>query len=112
MWWRWCAHGHNDHVTVAPELGEALDAPALVHPRDDVLWRIPSARPAAKRAVHSGIQHRPRDPAGRGAATSTPDLTAWALRQPTSARSRNRNVGVGCKLPNSLTYRGALPADS
>jgi glyoxylase-like metal-dependent hydrolase (beta-lactamase superfamily II) len=28
-----CMHGHNDHVTVARELGEALDTPALVHPR-------------------------------------------------------------------------------
>jgi glyoxylase-like metal-dependent hydrolase (beta-lactamase superfamily II) len=35
-----CTHGHNDHVTVAPELGEALDAPVLVHPADEVLWRI------------------------------------------------------------------------
>jgi len=24
-----CTHGHNDHVTVATELGEALDAPVL-----------------------------------------------------------------------------------
>ena len=35
-----CTHGHNDHVTVAPELGEALDAPVLLHPADDVLWQI------------------------------------------------------------------------
>ena len=35
-----CTHGHNDHVTVAPELGEALDAPVLLHPADDVLWRM------------------------------------------------------------------------
>jgi glyoxylase-like metal-dependent hydrolase (beta-lactamase superfamily II) len=35
-----CTHGHNDHVTVAPELGEALDAPVLMHPADDVLWRM------------------------------------------------------------------------
>ncbi|OIN79488.1 MBL fold metallo-hydrolase [Mycobacterium malmoense] len=35
-----CTHGHNDHVTVAPELGKALDAPVLLHPADDVLWRI------------------------------------------------------------------------
>ena len=103
-----CTHAHNDRVTVAPELGEALDAPALVHPRDDVLWRIPSARAAANRAVHAGIHHPPRDPAWRGAATSTLALTASALRQPTSARSRNRNVGVGRRLPNSLTCRGAL----
>src|SRR5580693_8023589 len=35
-----CTHGHNDHVTVAPELGRALDAPVLLHPGDDVLWRM------------------------------------------------------------------------
>ncbi|OCB20170.1 MBL fold metallo-hydrolase [Mycobacterium intracellulare] len=35
-----CTHGHNDHVTVAPELGAALDAPVLLHPGDDVLWRM------------------------------------------------------------------------
>ena len=35
-----CTHGHNDHVTVAPVLGAALDAPVLLHPADDVLWRM------------------------------------------------------------------------
>jgi glyoxylase-like metal-dependent hydrolase (beta-lactamase superfamily II) len=35
-----CTHGHNDHVTVAPELGEMLDAPVLLHPADDVLWQM------------------------------------------------------------------------
>jgi glyoxylase-like metal-dependent hydrolase (beta-lactamase superfamily II) len=35
-----CTHGHNDHVTVAPELGARLDAPVLLHPADDVLWRM------------------------------------------------------------------------
>jgi glyoxylase-like metal-dependent hydrolase (beta-lactamase superfamily II) len=35
-----CTHGHNDHVTVAPELGAALDAPVLLHPGDAVLWRM------------------------------------------------------------------------
>ena len=35
-----CTHGHNDHVTVAPELGTVLDAPVLLHPADDVLWRM------------------------------------------------------------------------
>jgi glyoxylase-like metal-dependent hydrolase (beta-lactamase superfamily II) len=35
-----CTHGHNDHVTVAPELGEALDAPVLLHPADEVLWQM------------------------------------------------------------------------
>ena len=35
-----CTHGHNDHVTVAPQLGKALDAPVFLHPADDVLWRM------------------------------------------------------------------------
>ncbi len=35
-----CTHGHNDHVTVAPQLGEALDAPVLMHPGDEMLWRM------------------------------------------------------------------------
>jgi glyoxylase-like metal-dependent hydrolase (beta-lactamase superfamily II) len=35
-----CTHGHNDHVTVAPELGKTLEAPVLLHPGDEVLWRM------------------------------------------------------------------------
>ena len=35
-----CTHGHNDHVTVAPQLGQALDAPVLMHPADEMLWRM------------------------------------------------------------------------
>lgn len=35
-----CTHGHNDHITVAPELGDALDAPVLLHPADEMLWRM------------------------------------------------------------------------
>ncbi|GCE43350.1 Putative hydrolase in cluster with formaldehyde/S-nitrosomycothiol reductase MscR [Rhodococcus wratislaviensis] len=27
-----CTHGHNDHVTAAPELAERLHAPVLLHP--------------------------------------------------------------------------------
>ena len=41
-----CTHGHNDHITVAPELSEALDAPVLLHPADEMLWQ----------AVHPGHQ--------------------------------------------------------
>lgn len=33
-----CTHGHNDHVTVAPRLAAAFDAPVLVHPGDRMLW--------------------------------------------------------------------------
>lgn len=35
-----CTHGHNDHITVAPELSEAFDAPVLLHPADEMLWRM------------------------------------------------------------------------
>ncbi|MFT4127052.1 MAG: MBL fold metallo-hydrolase [Gordonia sp. (in: high G+C Gram-positive bacteria)] len=31
-------HGHNDHITVAPELSNATGAPILLHPGDDMLW--------------------------------------------------------------------------
>jgi glyoxylase-like metal-dependent hydrolase (beta-lactamase superfamily II) len=34
-----CTHAHNDHVTVAPELGKRFDAPVLLHPDDEVLWK-------------------------------------------------------------------------
>ncbi|GAS97077.1 Zn-dependent hydrolase, glyoxylase [Mycolicibacterium canariasense] len=34
-----CTHGHNDHITVAPELGTTLDAPVFLHPADEMLWR-------------------------------------------------------------------------
>ncbi|MEV6900396.1 MBL fold metallo-hydrolase [Amycolatopsis sp. NPDC051372] len=35
-----CTHGHNDHVTVAPQLGEHLHAPVLLHPADRELWEL------------------------------------------------------------------------
>ena len=43
-----CTHGHNDHVTVAPQLSQALDAPVLLHPADDMLWE----------QTHPGVAHR------------------------------------------------------
>ena len=33
-------HGHDDHVTVAPELGYTLHAPVLLHPGDEMLWKM------------------------------------------------------------------------
>jgi glyoxylase-like metal-dependent hydrolase (beta-lactamase superfamily II) len=35
-----CTHAHDDHVNAAPALSERLDAPVLLHPADDVLWRL------------------------------------------------------------------------
>ena len=40
-----CTHAHDDHVTVAPELGEKTGAPVLIHPFDRALWD--TAHPAA-----------------------------------------------------------------
>ncbi|MBF6225095.1 MBL fold metallo-hydrolase [Nocardia abscessus] len=35
-----CTHGHNDHVTFAPQLGEDAHTPVLLHPGDDPLWQL------------------------------------------------------------------------
>lgn len=38
-----CTHGHNDHITVAPELSARLDAPILLNPADTMLWEMTHA---------------------------------------------------------------------
>jgi glyoxylase-like metal-dependent hydrolase (beta-lactamase superfamily II) len=35
-----CTHGHNDHVTVAPQLATAFGAPIRLHPGDEPLWMM------------------------------------------------------------------------
>lgn len=40
-------HGHNDHITVAPELSDKLDAPIYLHPGDQMLWDM----------THRGVAH-------------------------------------------------------
>jgi glyoxylase-like metal-dependent hydrolase (beta-lactamase superfamily II) len=35
-----CTHAHDDHVRVAPELAEAVDAPILLHPGDAPVWQL------------------------------------------------------------------------
>ncbi|MGV9711576.1 MBL fold metallo-hydrolase [Gordonia sp. NPDC003424] len=40
-------HGHNDHITVAPELSKSTGAPILLHPGDDMLWN----------ETHPGVAH-------------------------------------------------------
>ena len=44
-----CTHAHDDHVTVAPDLGSALHAPVRLHSDDDVLWR----------QTHGGARYEP-----------------------------------------------------
>lgn len=46
-----CTHGHNDHVTVAPQLSERLDAPIRLHPGDQPLWDM----------THAGVTYRPTE---------------------------------------------------
>ncbi len=44
-----CTHGHDDHVNAAPALSSRVDAPVLLHPDDEVLWRLAheEAKPTA-----------------------------------------------------------------
>jgi glyoxylase-like metal-dependent hydrolase (beta-lactamase superfamily II) len=42
-----CTHGHNDHVTVAPELGKTLDAPVLLHPTELRALHTPGHSPGS-----------------------------------------------------------------
>ncbi len=39
-----CTHAHDDHVRCAPELGERVSAPVLLHPDDRVLWDLTHSR--------------------------------------------------------------------
>ncbi len=40
-----CTHGHNDHITVAPELASSSGAAIHIHPDDLMLWNV----------VHPGV---------------------------------------------------------
>ncbi|GAA5057028.1 MBL fold metallo-hydrolase [Nocardia callitridis] len=46
-----CTHGHNDHITVAPELSARLDALITLHRADDMLWQT----------THPGAPYEPLD---------------------------------------------------
>jgi glyoxylase-like metal-dependent hydrolase (beta-lactamase superfamily II) len=46
-----CTHGHNDHVTVAPQLSKDLHAPVLLHPGDRELWDMTHPGQAFQRAA-------------------------------------------------------------
>jgi len=35
-----CTHAHDDHVRAAPELSSRTGAPVLLHPADEVLWKL------------------------------------------------------------------------
>ena len=35
-----CTHGHNAHISAAPEVAGRAGAPVLLHPADQVLWQM------------------------------------------------------------------------
>lgn len=35
-----CTHGHNDHITAAPEIASATGAPIHLHPADQMPWSV------------------------------------------------------------------------
>ncbi|MCP3822628.1 MBL fold metallo-hydrolase [Streptomyces sp. A3M-1-3] len=35
-----CTHAHNDHIDAAPAVADRTGAPILLHPDDEVLWRM------------------------------------------------------------------------
>ncbi len=35
-----CTHAHDDHVRVAPDLAETVDAPIMLHPDDTPVWQL------------------------------------------------------------------------
>jgi glyoxylase-like metal-dependent hydrolase (beta-lactamase superfamily II) len=53
-----CTHGHNDHIDAAPQVAEATGAPILLHPADQVLWRMiyPGTLPDADLADEEVIE--------------------------------------------------------
>jgi glyoxylase-like metal-dependent hydrolase (beta-lactamase superfamily II) len=50
-----CTHAHDDHVRSAPELGERLSAPVLLHPDDRVLWDLTHSRHEPDGALRDGM---------------------------------------------------------
>jgi glyoxylase-like metal-dependent hydrolase (beta-lactamase superfamily II) len=44
-----CTHGHDDHIDAAPDVADRTGAPILLHPEDEVLWRMrhPERKPDA-----------------------------------------------------------------
>ena len=35
-----CTHGHDDHIDAAPAVADRTGAPIVLHPDDEVLWRM------------------------------------------------------------------------
>jgi glyoxylase-like metal-dependent hydrolase (beta-lactamase superfamily II) len=51
-------HGHNDHITAAPALRDAVDAPIWLHPDDRMLWDMTHADAVPDRELVAALQFR------------------------------------------------------
>ncbi|MGP3925797.1 MBL fold metallo-hydrolase [Streptomyces sp. 8N616] len=49
-----CTHAHNDHVDAAPALADRTGAPVLLHPDDQVLWKLVHPHRQPDRALADG----------------------------------------------------------
>ena len=49
-----CTHGHNDHINVAVELADAVDAPIAIHGDDRMLWDVVYPNRAPDRMIADG----------------------------------------------------------
>ncbi|MGP3953086.1 MBL fold metallo-hydrolase [Streptomyces sp. 7N604] len=49
-----CTHAHNDHVNAAPALADRTGAPVLLHPDDQVLWKLVHPHRQPDRALADG----------------------------------------------------------
>jgi glyoxylase-like metal-dependent hydrolase (beta-lactamase superfamily II) len=47
-------HGHNDHITAAPELRRVTRAPIWFHPADQMLWSVVHSRTKPDHALDEG----------------------------------------------------------
>ncbi|WP_113701605.1 MBL fold metallo-hydrolase [Nonomuraea lactucae] len=49
-----CTHAHDDHVNAAPELAARTGGPVLLHPDDEVLWKLAHRSAAPDRSLANG----------------------------------------------------------
>ena len=53
-----CTHGHNDHINVAAELADAVDAPIVIHGDDRMLWDVVNPDRAPDALIADGDRFR------------------------------------------------------
>lgn len=49
-----CTHGHDDHICAAREVAQLVDAPTMMHPADNMLWRSVHQDTEPDQRLHDG----------------------------------------------------------